>query len=285
MSSSTMVKTTNPVFVVQANVPGIDAEAMERECKQRQLQIQFLKPFTGNIPPHDLAGCESIQYNAHVVFFGSHVTMTHIQNHRNWTSNRWCPFEKFDCAIYYSHFGKWLTNHQSVFIPISEAIRNQDYLIDRIGLDDKVFIRPTAADKSFTGCVVEDDDLLSLLKPHCFNPERMILMSSPKQIVAEWRLIIANSQIITGCQYRQNDIDDVQPGLPDEVHAFAQSVLREVQWRPFSLFVLDIARTKSPDGNSSLGVMEINPFNCAGLLKCDIGKVIDAGVEQAKSNW
>ena len=69
-----------PTWILQANVPGFNAEKMEAEIRSRGMQCHFIKFMPNTERPYDLAGAEAIPYSAHAGCFASTTVMRHIQN-------------------------------------------------------------------------------------------------------------------------------------------------------------------------------------------------------------
>lgn len=262
--------------IVEANVPGIPAAALEREFGARGIPFHFVKYMPGEAPPRDLAGAESIGHSAHAVFFGAPPTMRHIQRSRNWTPGGWFSPDNFACSRYYSHFGRFMLNQQCVLLPVSEAVRRRRWLIETLGRDGEVFLRPDAADKGLGGCVVDAEQIAESTKRYAFNPHSLVLVASPQSVQTEWRFFIANHRIATSCQYMTDGQLNQSPRTPDEVIAFVTHVLQTVRWRPDPLFVLDVATV-----GGNLALLELNPFSCANPYACDVSAIVDAAIAQA----
>ena len=113
----------HPICLVEANVPGINSEKLEKEFKSRGIPFQFVKFMPNTEFPYDIAGAERIPNSACVIFFGSLNTMRHIQQTRQWKPGGWCNFRAFECSEYYSYFGRFLLNSEFVLLPIAEVLR------------------------------------------------------------------------------------------------------------------------------------------------------------------
>ena len=38
-----------------------------------------------------------------------------------------------------------------------------------------------------------------------FPPDSLVVVTSPKTIVKEWRFVVANGRVVAGCQYKEGD--------------------------------------------------------------------------------
>jgi hypothetical protein len=113
-----------------------------------------------------------------------------------------------------------------------------------------------------------------------FDPRALVLVACPKRISHEWRVIVARDQIIAGSQYRAESGRELAAGCPDEIVAFASSVLQQVPWRPDTIFVMDLCA--SEDG---LRLVELNGFSCSAHYLADEPAVVKVASELATISW
>ncbi len=106
------------------------------------------------------------------------------------------------------------------------------------------------------------------------------MISTPKIIGREWRLVIAIDEVVASSQYRDNGTIAILPSCPDEVHQFATDILANVRWRPDKLFMMDVC-----ESDGKLCLLELNSFSCSGLYACDLAAVIHAASLAAESEW
>ena len=111
--------------------------------------------------------------------------------------------------------------------------------------------------------VIEEEEFTPLHK----NTE--IMISSAKEIWAEYRMFIVNGQYVTGSQYKAGNTVRGDSNVDPDIVEFTQQMVDK--WSPASAFVIDIART--PDG---MKVIEINNINSAGFYEADVQKIIYA---------
>jgi hypothetical protein len=156
-----------------------------------------------------------------------------------------------DCVTYFAHFGKYLLNDNHVVLPGVEAIRQGDWMFSVFGRDDAVFARPTGCGKLFTGRCIDRDSFASALALTRYDPTTLVVIATPKDIEREWRLIVAGGRVIAGSQYAVRGVKAVEPGCPDEVRAFAETMLAEVRWEPIPSSCSTFARQKDNSGWSS----------------------------------
>jgi hypothetical protein len=230
--------------------------------------------------PKDIAGSESVPKDACVVFRGRLPLMRHIQAARRWRPGGWCTFPNLACSTYYAHYGPFLLNREYALLPVAEAARLADRLFAHYGSGGLLFVRPDSVDKSFPGTLADRTSFLRALSGAAFDPATAVLVARPKKIIAEWRLLVANGEVIAGSQYRSERGAEVAPGSPAEVTAYATTVLREVDWRPDPLFAMDVC-----DSEDGLRILELNSFSCSGHYLADLPTVVKKASDLAASCW
>lgn len=123
--------------------------------------------------------------------------------------------------------------------------------------------------------------------PDRIDPETLVVVSRPIEILKEWRLVVTD-RVIAHSQYKQghglirlqgSDLLKVRE-TPQEVLDYAQRVLNEVKYRPDPIWTLDICETA--DG---LKVLEVGSFSCAGLYACDPEPIIEEVNRLALADW
>jgi hypothetical protein len=104
-----------------------------------------------------------------------------------------------------------------------------------------------------------------------FPRESLVVVSSPKPILREWRLVVAAGQIVAGSKYREGDESVRQPGVDAGAIAFAQAVLA-AGYAPDPVWVMDICQT----ADNEFHLLEIGGFSFAALYACDKDAVVRA---------
>jgi hypothetical protein len=152
--------------------------------------------------------------------------------------------------------------------------------------NDEVFIKPNTDTKEFAGTVIEStkmrewiDGMMSsgYLEESFLNAE--VLVSEPKKIGCEWRLVIVDGQIAAHSVYRQYGIVKPEIWMPKEAEDFANEAISV--YSPLDVYVLDICQIE--DG--SYKVIEMNTFNSAGWYACDVNKVMKSVTEFVEKNY
>jgi hypothetical protein len=269
-----------PTWLIEANVEGLPSEQLGAEVRRQGMVVHVVK-FLPNLPiPKDIAGSESLALDACVVFRGTLGLMRHIQTTRRWKPGGWCTFPNLACSRYYAYFGPFLLNREYTFLPSAEALRLRESLFARYAREGCVFVRPDSVDKGFTGTLADKASFNRALSSIAFDPTTLVLVASPKKISHEWRLIVANGEVIAGSQYSEDGQSRVLAGCPNEVLAFGATVLQQVDWRPDAMFIMDVCA--SEDG---LRLLELNSFSCSGHHLANLEAVVKKASELAALSW
>lgn len=150
----------------------------------------------------------------------------------------------------------------------------------------EVFIKPNTDTKEFAGTVIEAHKMKewidSMMKSGYLAESFLdteVVVSKPKNIGCEWRLIIVDGKIAAHSVYRQYGIVKPEIWLPKEAEDFANKAISV--YNPLDVYVLDICQIE--DG--SYKVIEINTFNSAGWYDCDVDKVMSAVTSFVEKNY
>jgi hypothetical protein len=217
--------------------------------------------------------------DACVVTHGDIELVTRVRREKLWKPGAFATIEKFACSSYYRWFGRFILNQDHVMLPFGELDRKRDYLFDKFGTDNRIFIRPDSPLKFFTGQVATRDTFdadLEFMAFHEFPTSSIVIFSSAKSIRAEWRFVVANRKIVAGCQYKSDGQLDLQPHYEPAAFDLAGTIAAE-EYQPDHVWVMDICQT---DANN-LHLLEIGGFSFSDLYLCDKLSIVKAVSEAA----
>ena len=140
-----------------------------------------------------------------------------------------------------------------------------------------VFVKPEYGLKSFVGQVF-DGDYQKLSPWGEIDPTSLVVVASPKKIKAEFRYVICDKKVITGSEYRWDNVLDVRTDTHPVCDALAKKIA-EAEWQADRVYVCDVALLESGEAK----VVELNAFSSSGLYACDTRKIVEA-VSQAALN-
>lgn len=126
----------------------------------------------------------------------------------------------------------------------------------------EMFFRSVSDSKAFQAGVYTYKELIEI------NCKETLLMSSVKQINAEYRFFIVNKKIADNSSYKIGKMFDIQRKAPPEMVEFVMGLLEE--WCPTENFVLDVA-----DKNGTSKIIEVNNIHCARSYGCSLSKIIE----------
>jgi len=219
-----------------------------------------------------------------VIFYGSLNLGRQMQREKAWVPGVYCNYENLCCMTYFSHWGEYLFNDDYIMLPMMEILRRREFVFDNYGIDDRVFIRPNSGAKTFTGQVIEREKMdrdFSLFSDYAGKPMDKIIavISSPKVIEKEWRIVVVDKKVIAASLYKVNDKLTEEEGCPKEAWELAKKIAIE-DWQPDIAYTLDICLL-----NGKYYLLEANSWSCAGMYKCNVHDVVKAIREAAINEY
>lgn len=170
-------------------------------------------------------------------------------------------------------------------VPLRQYLLNQDYIIlpfHTIRTQpcySRFFVKPLSGLKQFTGKVITPDNfeetIQTITQYEKIDDDLLCVVSSVKDIKAEFRYVIADRKVVTGSEYRWDNVLDVRIDTLPECDKLAETIAG-LDWQADYVYVCDIAMTE--DGPK---VIELNSFSSSGLYACDTRKIVKAVAEVA----
>jgi hypothetical protein len=269
-----------PTWLIERGVYGEYAIAFQAEVARQGMNCFEVDYRPGKKPPDDIFGCRNLADDACVVLWGTLPLVQQVQLHHTWVPGGWCNVKNLDGSTYYAQFGQLLLNHHCVILPGIEAIEMVDDLFSKFGINDEIFVRPSGVQKLFPGKVVYKDNFQEAIAASRYDPAMQVLVAPPKEIGREWRLVIAQDEVIAASQYRENGALVTFPDYSEHVAQFAADALREVRWWPDRLYVMDVC-----ESDNRLHILELNSFSCSGFYECDVEAIVRTASDVAKKEW
>lgn len=180
-------------------------------------------------------------------------------------------FENYLCTKYYPYFSEYLFNDNYVIVPLSELIRRKWFFWGLFGKESLLFVRPDSGEKTFKAGLFDIQDIDKLLQE---VDNQLVIVSSPKNIVGEFRFLVSKKEIIAVSSYRWQGLLTRVPSAPPGAAEFVHKILK-VGYHPDEVFCVDVAQ----DSDGNFWLMELTSFSSAGLYSMDKEKVI-LGVEK-----
>jgi hypothetical protein len=239
-------------------------------------------------PPYrwEDAGCfyrNTFDKDACVVTHGDIELATRIIREQLWIPGGFGTIENYFCSRYFCQLGKYLLNGNYVMLPFAELSRCREFLLGFIGVDGKLFVRPDSPLKLFTGQVASRERFdadLEFMSFYEFPANSIVVVSTPKVIEKEWRFIVADKQVVTGCQYKSGGVMLLATGYDDGAYRLAKEIASG-PFEPDAVWVMDICRTRE-DGYF---LFEIGGFSFADLYACDKPRLVQAVSASALRLW
>jgi len=284
-----------PTWLIENFLGDTNTAALIGEVKKQGMNVVHIE-YSSENPDGKWFGEEPSGQGC-VIFHGSLQLGLRLQRSKEWIPGVIMNLNDFCCHYYYSRWGKFMLNNDYGMFPIGELERMKKHLAtdaERQGL----FIRPDSGFKQFTGVLIRNaDDLVRFIedndpyKSHSpLFPEGLVLISTGKNILNEWRFVVCGRDIISGCQYMENGQNfEVVPTADDipfnEATIYLRQVLSEVLWHPTDeLYVVDVAQCEK-NNQKSLHVLEINSFSCADFYVCPLENIVREASKFSEMQW
>ena len=248
----------------------IHSQGMEAHC------ISSLDPFSEKLIDNQIESC--------IIVRGSLNLVRQLQREQpQWIPGGWCNLDNFKCSKYFTYYGEHLINKDYTMMPLQEVLRQKDLVLKTFGKDGKIFVRPDSGFKYFTGKVLNADEITLKGFEHGFyykDTSILVVVSSPKEIQAEWRFVVAEKEVISGCIYQSQNIPCKEAeSYTDAARDFAKKIVLN-DWQPEIIYTIDICLS-----DTKLYVLELNAFSTSGLYVCDLKPIIKKASELAIMEW
>jgi len=215
-----------------------------------------------------------------------------IKKQTNWKPGPWLTVENYECFHYYPKLQSAripLFNGNCLFDTRENVEKGITKYVDVLGepSSGRIFIRPSSGLKPFTGMV------FIAREPYWTNdwnwvrlgtqPQDILLIARPvgyeDRIVAEWRFIAAEGEIITGSQYKKESESDYSPYFEEQALELAKETAKVYQ--PDPMYTVDICK----NARNEFFVMELNSFSCAGLYGCELKPVVERALDIVRRTY
>jgi len=185
--------------------------------------------------------------------------------------------KNYNCTKYYKYFNDYLFNDEYVIMTVKETENKIDFLEKILGEREsgRIFIRPDSGLKPFSAMVFINRDPYfrndwSYVKNN-MKEDELLIISSPKTLLSEWRFVVVEGKVITGCVYKLDydiyfELADIKKNK--NMYDFAQKMANIYQ--PDLAYTLDLVI----DIKGNIKLLELNSFSCAGLYACDMEKIV-----------
>ena len=112
------------------------------------------------------------------------------------------------------------------------------------------------------------------------NLEQIILLvSSSKPIMEEWRCVVVDRKVVAFSQYQVCGKLNIKRTIKPGALLLAEEIAKE-EWQPDIAYTLDVCKS-----NEEYGMLEVNSFSCSGLYKSDMMPIVSSISEVAVKEW
>lgn len=210
------------------------------------------------------------EYGECVVTHGTVQFCKQVEKHLGkwWTPGMYFNANVKSFSRFAAHIGEDLLNEGFWILPYGEFVRRREW--------GDWFIKPEIGLKEFTGQVICEstfgDDLKKLVSHGAdIDLETLCVIAPVKDIKAEFRYVICDREVITGSEYRWDNVLDVRRDTHPICDAMANKIAK-ADWQADIVYVCDVALLSE----NTAKVIELNAFSSSGLYACDTYKIVEA---------
>ena len=154
--------------------------------------------------------------------------------------------------------------------PLASVDKRKWWFYGQFGREASMFIRPDSGDKTFKADVLDIQDWDSFYEEFEHLKNDLVLVSTPKNIVGEWRFVVTRHQeILAQSSYRFQGLTTRVPSAPTKATDLVKEILK-VGYYPDSVFCVDVCQ----DSDGNFWLMELTSFSSAGLYACKMENVV-----------
>ncbi len=266
--------------MIQTNISldGFDTKAIVNEVIAQGMKVLSIEYHFG--VPINFG-----EYNQHdcIVCYGAIDFVRQVQRRASFIPGAYCNFDNMKCSTYYAYFGEHLLNRNYIMLPVGDLLKRWEELIrifypaSSIIGNKSLFIRPNNGAKPFAGYIIGPDEknkIQTLVL--AVGPETLVVVAPRKSIKTEWRFVVCDGKVVTGCQYLPTE-SSVLP--PQSSFRLAEKIASR-EWQPDLCYTIDIAESEG-----EMFLLEINSFSCAALYNCHIGSIVRSVSDAAAKEW
>lgn len=253
-------------WLIQSNL--LDPAQMSQVCdalKEKNIPYHGCKviPFVDDIE----CFWEDEPQDKKIIPYGS-SKLSRLADQKGW-SGMFFDLNKFRVDVWNANRNDML-NSDAEFMTVAELETRFAGVAD----DEIYHIRPMEDLKAFNGTVTTAKEIRRWQHSDdsgnfSFKKTTQCVVSSPKNILAEWRWFIVDGKIISGSTYKMHGQRLVQRETDQKVIDEAQQFADK--WLPNDTVVMDVALT-----TSGPRVIEFNCFNSSGFYYHDISAIVEA---------
>jgi hypothetical protein len=269
-----------PKWLVETDVFDDNRDRLAEVVKRQGMDIEFATYIPSE---RDHGYLDLFDQNDCVLYYGSMNFAEQVQRESAWLPGVYFNRPAYECTHYYPKLGKYLLNSDYIIIPYGELHRQRDFLYEKLGRADRLFIRPNAGTKLFAGKVIErnryekDTDYLGFYGAESHD---LCVVASPQNVEDEWRFVVADGRVLTGSRYIAGGKPDLSSDFPREAQELAEEVAG-AGYAPDRAWCLDICRTHS----GIFYLMEIGPVACSDWYACDLAVIVRELSRIAREDW
>lgn len=222
--------------------------------------------WSNDVPYTVLKTNESIHFRKGDIVRGSIDFVQNMELFNNLTVDI-LNLKNYTYSKYTEYFGELMLNDDFIIMPWWALYTQFPLIFDAFPNSQRFFIRPDSGKKLFTGTTLtkkwflKELNIIESLPNSSVNSSDLVIISTAKEIYAEYRCLMYKNKVIAYSQY-----EGESSLLDTEIIKYCTGA---IAFYPDSLYTIDI-------GITSCGpkIIELNSFYSAGLYDMDFDKVV-----------
>lgn len=158
-------------------------------------------------------------------------------------------------------------NDKSIMTTWGMFVQNYEWYYELYNSSD-IFIRPDSGKKTFTGQVINKNDIKTeiefLSRYSSVMNEHHIWISPKADIGREYRFWISNQKVVASSEYSWNKDCIISKEIPADLFKFAEKIA-DLDFQVDYVYTVDLTHIAGIPK-----IIELNSFSCAGVYDCDV---------------
>ncbi len=219
-----------------------------------------------------------------VIFYGTLNFAAQLMRDTNWIPGAYHNTNQFECTSYYPHLSKYLLAEEYMMLPFGDLLNKKNFLFDKLGEMETIFIRPNSGGKIFAGQTlnyVDFEKRIPYLGFYNVKPHELVVVSPPRNVMDEWRFVVVDHKVVAGSQYRRLYSSEKNLPATDPKARLLADEIAALPYEPARAWCLDVCRT----AHDNYYLLEIGCVSSAGWYACDPEPIIREVSRVALEEW
>lgn len=212
---------------------------------------------------------EQLPDSKNIISYGTINFISKIQK-LNLNPGSFCNFAALRYNAYAPHLKNLILNYPYYIVSWGDFLKDQQFYYLTKAEINAMFVRPNSSKKIFDGTVAYQESYMKdfgIQLELSGDKNTKIVISTPKNILEEWRFFVCKGEVITGSRVYKDGVLNIDDNV--DPNAWSLALKASYYYQPDPIFVIDICKTLK-----GYYVVELNAFSCSGIYACDTDKIV-----------